>query len=425
MSAPTLDALLAALRRRRDVGDWSASSRVATRAVRVLGSGLALTHRGDRAALAARLHVDASDGRGTAELAVDGDGAPAALVDDAVSRAAASVGPSWRASPASAPARVELHDDAAAVPEVAVDDLARAVEAEAARAGVAVIDAQVEVERAEVAVVTGRGLATQWRETTVGWRATVAVGGATARLAGTARRLRDLGLAGALAAAAARAAARAGARAMPPGVRDVLVGPALLGGDAAALLAPLAALADAGLHRQGLARTPVGAEIAAGAEEIPEPLTVRSDGTLPWGVRSAPVSVHGEPVRRFAVVEAGVLRGLALDEREAALRGAAPNGGVRGLVVSPGATPTAALRAPGVLELLEVSFVDVEVMTGELALGIGLALLHGDGGPTAVTGGAVRGDALLGLARARRGAEVERHAGYAGPAVLLPALEVG
>ncbi|MCB9574666.1 MAG: hypothetical protein H6709_21525, partial [Kofleriaceae bacterium] len=219
---------------------------------------------------------------------------------------------------------------------------------------------------------------------------------------------------------------RPAAIATPTGRRDVVMPAEVLGGDAGGVLAVLATLADASLHRQGLARTRVGAAVVEGADVAPEPLTVRCDGTQRLGLGSAPLGDHGEPVRRFTIVDGGVLRGLALDEREAALRGEPPNGGVRNLTIGGGASTPEALRAPGALELLEVTHVDVEPLTGQVAIGIGLATLHGDAGATTtVSGGELQGDLVAALCRSRRTAGTSRDGGYIGPGLIgLPGLIV-
>ena len=130
-------------------------------------------------------------------------------------------------------------------------------------------------------------------------------------------------------------------------------------------------------------------------------------------------------MRRFLIVVGGALVGLALDEREAALRGVPPNGGVRNLVIGAGASSPAALRADGALELLEVSHVDVEPLTARVAIGIGLAIVHDAAGPRTVAGREIQGDLVAAFARSLRTHDSVRDGPYAGPSLIaLPGLVV-
>jgi hypothetical protein len=227
-----------------------------------------------------------------------------------------------------------------------------------------------------------------------------------------------------LADAAQRARDRASAGAAPTGPRLVLLPAALFGGTGAAILDAITAIADASLHRQGLARARLGEPIIDGADAVAEPLSIISDGTLAWGQRSAPLGVHGEPVRRFPILDAGVLVGLGLDEREGALRGTPPNAGVANLVLSEGTAEADALRTDGALEILELTYVDLEPLTGRASLGIGLARLHG-ATPQLVTGGELQGDLVTSLARSTRSSAHVTVGPYAGPElILLPDLRV-
>lgn len=420
--AGVFEALAAALAdREARFGDWSVHGRKRTWAEARAG----LVRRGRRDETSASVHVDVPKGRGSAELVLDTPEPIDLLLDDARARALAAVGPGWQSSPPAAPAKVALADPRLGDPEDAALQLLDELTAAAATAGVTLVDALVTVERSERAVSTSRGLASRWAETALAIEATIASGGRTARIGRRLRRRADLGLAAMFADAAQRARDRGGATATPAGVRPVLISAALLGGEGAAILDAVGAIADAGLHRQGLARARVGAPIVDGATSAAEPLSISSDGTLRWGLRSAPLGVHGEPVRRFPILDAGTLVGLGLDEREGALRGTPPNAGVANLVFSEGAADAAALRDAGVLELHELTYVDLEPLTGRASLGIGLATVHG-ATPQLVSGGELQGDLVAALARSIRSSTHVTAGPYAGPdLLLLPDLRVG
>jgi hypothetical protein len=420
--------LVAALDARgRTIGDWSARLRDAER-VEITGAGPPVVRAVRTSELAARLHVDGPTGRGSAELVLDTPTPPdsmAARIDEALQRAAVAIGPGWRTSPPGAPARVTVGEARLLEPEAIARTLVETITAAVKKHQAELIELEVSVERAVVAIENKRGLTARWIETLLGFEARIAAGGATARARQQARRKLGLAPGRAIEAAVRRAQARAGATETPPGPRPILVRASLLGGDGAAMLGALAELADATLHRQGLARARVGAPIAEGAAAAVEPLSLSSDGTLAWGIQSAPLGAYGDPVRRFPIVDEGVLVGLSLDEREAALRGVPPNGGVRNLTIGAGRSEAAALRGEGVLELEELAYVDLEPLTGRVALGIGLATLHEGGTTRAVTGREAQGDLVAAFAASRRTAGAIRSGAYRGPElVLLAGLDV-
>jgi predicted Zn-dependent protease len=426
-SRTTFDALVSSLTRRdRGLGDWSARWRQVERAEATTGAGsIRLMSRGE---IGARVHVDAPTGRGSADLAIAAAAPPDSIerwIEQAVARAVQSIGPGWRAPSPSAPARVELDDRQLAIDPATAHALAAQLEATARSHGAEVVGGRIAVERARVAIATGRGLAARWVETRIDVDAVIAVAGVTATVTRAARRRRDLDLGAAVAAAATAARDRERAGETPPGPRPILVPASALGGAGAAILSVLAELADAALHRRGLAPVRVGAEIAAGAAAAAEPLSVASDGTWPFGLGSVPIGDRGEPVRRFAIVERGRLTGLALDETEGALSGAPANGGVRNLTIGDGASTAAALRGDGVLEVREISHVDLEPIGGRVAFGIGLGFVHDGGTSRPVTGREVQGDLLAALARSRRTRGIVTAGAYRGPELIqLPDLVV-
>jgi hypothetical protein len=415
--------------RGRAIADWSARLRDVERIVVTgAGAGTPGVRTVRTTELAARLHVDGPTGRGSAELLIDAPDPPDSIdarIDEALQRAGVSIGPGWRSSPPGAPAKVTVGEARLREPQAIARGLIETIAGAARQRDAELVDSAATVERAVVAIENKRGLTARWQETLLGFDARVAAAGATARARQWARRRTGLLPGSAIEAAAARAKARAAASETPAGRRPILLRAAVLGGDGAAILGALAALADATLHRQGLARARLGAAIVEGAPAAAEPLSLSSDGTLAWGLESAPLAEYGEPVRRFPIVDDGVLVGLSLDEREAALRGVPPNGGVRNLTVGVGRSGAAALRGDGVLEIEELAHVDLEPLTGRVALGIGLATLHEGGATRAVIGREVQGDLIAAFAASRRTAGLVRVGAYRGPdLVLLPELDV-
>ena len=370
--------------------------------------------------LAAQVHADVPAGRGSASFEVGTDAPLAAVVADAAARALASVGPAWRSPPPAAAARVLTRDpevDAGALtglPEVLAAELDRA----AAAAGAVVVDADLAVELAEVRLATSRGLVAGWPATLLSIDATVGRGERRARIRRRVRRRRDLAFGDTIEAALGRAERRARAGVLGRGSYRVLMraGAFLHGGRG--LLAALVGQADPALERQGLVRYRPGQLVAPGASTLPDPLSLSSDGTIPFGLHSAPLGEHGEPVRRFELIARGVARGLALDAREAYARGAQPNGGVRGLVVAAGdvAADDLIRALSPALVIDELGWLDVAPVTGHFRAGIALATLVDGDRRTDVAGGVVRGDAITALALGRRSQETEALPAYRGPA---------
>lgn len=399
--------LVRALGRHRDIEDWTV--RLTTTRTAWRGWGDRDEHgTAERAALIAELHRDQPKGRGSAtcELAADGDATRA--VADAMQRADDAIGPVWRSPSPAAPAKVELVDPAIdpAALGAALDRLVGALMAAIAPHPIARGFAEVAID--DVELTTRRGQRARWRAS----RLEVAVdvgfdGGGVGTIARRARRLDELDLAGALA-AAQLAALHPDAAAPPPGSYPVALRAAALLHGGHGLLAALVEQADPGLERQGLVRYRVGRPIVDGAT-----LSLDSDGTLPFGWRSAPLGDRGEPVRRFPLVTRGVAAGLGLDAREAALRGAQPNGGVRGLVVPPGDVAADELIRGGTVVVDELAWLEVEPTTGWFRAAIASGAIDA----TRIRGGILRGDAIALVARARRSREVAATPLYRGPAL--------
>jgi predicted Zn-dependent protease len=381
-------AVLAALRARRDLADWSVRVVTTQRAWRRLGE-LAGAGTATGATLVVAIHRDGPAGRGSASFTVTAGADARPLLALAVARAAAALGPSWSSPAPAAPARVDTADpDVAGSPTAAVEALVAELAAAAAPAALTAADVTAEV--ADVEVVTRREQRAAWRETALAVTATLADG---ATLDVRARRAPELELAAAI----ARARAATTRAPLAPGRYPVaLTAAALLHGDRG-LLAAFVAQADPRLERQGLVRYRPGQPIGAGAT-----LTLTSDGTLPFGWYSAPLGLHGEAVRRFPLVNRGVAVGLGFDDREAALRGELPNGGVRGLVIPPGTDDEATLRADAVV-IDALDWLEVEPTTGWFRAGVG--------------GATLRGDAIDLLGRARTSATTWTTPTYRGPAL--------
>jgi predicted Zn-dependent protease len=432
-----LDQVVAALRRHGGVDDFVAVERT--------GQRLEATRRGRVRRLTARhvdvaLYRDLRGSRGGAYLRVgerDGDLGP--LVEAAMARAARARGPAWTLPPPAAPARVDVSDPALiADPEGALAGV---------RAQLAFVGPQRELAHWRIAVDlwrlevrTSLSLASAYSSTLVAVEGALA--GSNEPFAARARRLGDLDWASAAAGASAQARLRERAMRLAPGAYDLVLSGDALAPDTSALLAPerdapragaglvardplagdaafgwfgpLLAQADARLVRQGLSRYAPGASIHGNAPLRGEPLTLTSDGTIPYGLRSRPFGDWGEPMRQLTLIKDGTAVDVVLDLREAALRGGMPSA-LGNIVLPPGRTLPDALRARAerpLVEAVSLAWLAVEPATGDFTAELDLGQ-RDDG--TAVTGGSFRGNVFELLAGARYSARLTARAWYRGP----------
>jgi predicted Zn-dependent protease len=409
------------------------------------------------------VYRDVRRGRGSSRLRVAGSMSRpdmAQLVDQAAKRAARSLEPAWSLPPPAAPARVDVADaalprdlmSAALALEEQLHDLLGKHDDD--RVDLMLRGLRVDAARDRVTVRTSRGFMHVFDQTMLSMAMVLAARDAgqvepgmqpgvdSIRVRG--RRVADLDLGGAIGRAARHLSDRQRAEPTPPGRYDLVLSDSALTPDAVTEMSrelhawhepehqplrgaaeygwfgPLVAQADARVVREGLARYLPGQPIYRGR---PDPsadlLTVASDGALPFGLLSQPVGAQGEPVRRFTLVERGVAAGLALDLREAALRGVMANGGVRNLHVAPGSTPEDALHQPDALPLLHavaIDWLEIDTRSGELVAALGLGYRQsGAGAKTPVTGGVIRGNVFELWAGARLAANEVTAGWYRGP----------
>jgi predicted Zn-dependent protease len=410
--------LIRAVSRERRVADWVVIERVAD--VHVVDQFRQVTRRELRSSFTVVLHVDSALGRGSARITVDaGQSTATAVAARALSLATTAVGPGWRSVPPAAPARVTVEDR-----ELPADL------GEAARPLVALasdtVRVRTEISREQAAIQAKSGFHEEWPSTQLRLEALVSDGQRSLELVREARRLAELVEAGpaALAAALEDLTSLQTAQAAPTlgePVDIVLGADALLHDNALGVWSVFAVQADATLERKGLTRYREGLPIVPGAAQVPEPLTITSDGSIDHALRSAPVGEDGDAVRKFDLVERGISAGLALTMREAALRGRDPNGGVRNLVIAPGTWDGTPVRRT--IEIKRLRALSVDPYTGDASLEIALAFDNG----RPFSGGTIRLDLLAALSRARRRKADKplRRGAYVGPpAVLIERVEL-
>ncbi|MEO7329780.1 MAG: metallopeptidase TldD-related protein [Minicystis sp.] len=414
---------------RRDPGAWSVVERIQDTAT--AEDPHSFQRRDHRTRLTLIVHHDVPRGRGSARLDLDAfDGTADDLVDQAIALALTAVGPTWLSTPAAAPAKVVVLDDDLRE----LDAAARGILGRLLRPAGVTTRATIAILREKTTIVASSGFQTTWLATSLRADAQVALGPHQLTVVRTARRAADLDLDAALAAAAADLLQLPGAAPPVPGPCALWLGPdAILHGGDLGLWSIFAHQADAAVERQGLTRFRLHAELAPGAAQLPDPLSITSDGALDFATRSLPITDDAVAIRRFPLVDRGLATGLGLSPREAALRHTDPNGGVRNLVVNPGtwsppstsSSPSSGASPPRLLEVRRLHALAIDPYTGDATLDIAFGLDHrldprtGRAIAIAFTGGSIRLDLITALARARRSSQLLRRGAYHGPADLL------
>lgn len=427
----TVDALRRALiRELGSAGEWVIHERRRASLDRELGTSDATCGRVDHH-FTITVYRDREQIRGEATLTLtpSDEARLDSELSNAINRANKNRGPLWSLPRPAAPARVAITDPSLVTsPDRAIADLGGLLGAADRRTRIP--RARIEVATTDVRVVTSNQFDRDYRGTELRVDCVVLSGSRRLRLATPvslrARQLADVDLAAALARAAEELGAEAAADPVPPGVYDLVI-------DAGALarrsdggfgwLTPLVAQASGRLARQALSRYQPGQSIYGDAELTGDPITLWSDGAIPFGWRSAPFAERGEAVRRFALIERGEAANLALDAREASLRDTLPNGGVRNLVLEPGARSLAEMatgQRPA-LVTTAVSWVDSDPRSGDVAAELRLSRI----GDKVHRGGQVGGNLFDWLPRLRLGKKTLATTAYRGPRWIgIPAVEV-
>lgn len=400
---------------RANVTEWTIVERAQELGVYDDGRGLRRNEQRTRATVVA--HQDQPSGRGSVRLDIAAHDDARQLVAHALRLATAAIGPAWKSPPPAAPAKVELYDRTLEKQEL-VEAAASALRPLRLPQG-HTLSSRIEVLREKVSVQSRAGLDATWTASEVRAELVIIAGAHSLALTRHARRLADLALDSAIADAAKDLERLANAAPPTPGpCALVLSTDAMLHGERGGVWSIFAAQADGVLEHQGLTRYRLGAPITTAAPSAPEPLSIASDGALPFAIASAPVSDEGDAVRRFAIVERGVAAGLGLSAREAASRRRDPNGGVKNLVVVPG-TWNGALPPTRTVEIRRLRALAIDTYTGDATLEIALGIEHDRGVQKPFAGGTIRLDLVAALALARRSASVVSRGSYAGPASVL------
>jgi predicted Zn-dependent protease len=230
----------------------------------------------------------------------------------------------------------------------------------------------------------------------------------------TRRRLDDLQIEGTV--QAYSTFARDSLRAVLPGTHR---GAVILSGEALSnLFQPLTFHASARAAYQQMSR------LQAGESITPEPprgdrLTLLSDATRPYGLKTAPFDEDGVPASRIAVVEDGLLSRNWADARYAAYLDIPPTGAFANLTITPGSRSLETLRDASdgtVYEVVAFSFLSPDPVSGDFVAEIKLGYRHDASGTVPIKGGSLSGNLFAALGEAYFSSETYSDGTYFGPA---------
>ena len=205
---------------------------------------------------------------------------------------------------------------------------------------------------------------------------------------------------------------------------DAWEGPVILSGDAVAQFfdshfgGPLLAHASAEMAYQRMSRFKAG-EFITGEEPRGDRLTLSSDATRPYGLRTSAYDSSGIPAQSVALIEDGVFMRPWADARYAQYLGVPATGDIGNVTVNRGSTPLEGLRNAtqgSVYEIVAFSLFNPDPVTGDFSTEIRLGYRHDASGVRPIKGGSLVGNAFMALADARFSAEPFTDGVYFGPA---------
>ncbi len=265
-----------------------------------------------------------------------------------IQQARQSLGPNWRLQPPAAPARVLGSDDAILRDSDEIADEVFGTLQSHKPSSVELLQAAVTITRETSRVQISNGFDNQKLSAQLDVEIhLLAKGGRPIRFQSSSRSL-DIHWAAVLERESKRSTAMATAISPDPGECDlVLLGDCYVPSNRHdfGIWTALCNQSSAELARTGLARHQVGQSLRT-EEFVGEELTLASDGTLDFGLRTAPFGDFGQPVRRFPIVTKMRASGQAMDYRDAAIAGGIANGGVRNLVIASGSKSEEELLSP-------------------------------------------------------------------------------
>jgi predicted Zn-dependent protease len=146
-----------------------------------------------------------------------------------------------------------------------------------------------------------------------------------------------------------------------------------------------------------------------------DPLTVWANRSIPFGIYSSRFDAEGLPAQRLELIRNNELISFAASQRYADYMNIPATGAFGGVEVAPGPSPVAALLAEPYIEIIQFSWFNPDLITGDFATEIRFGYLVENGERKPFRGGQLIGNYLNALADVRWSAEPGMFGNYLGP----------
>jgi PmbA protein len=146
-----------------------------------------------------------------------------------------------------------------------------------------------------------------------------------------------------------------------------------------------------------------------------DPLTVWANRCMPFGIYSSRFDEEGLPAQRVELIRNNELVAFAASQRYADYLNLRATGAFGGLELHPGSAAAAALLSEPYVEIIQFSWFNPDLITGDFATEIRLGYLVENGVRKPFRGGQLIGNYLDALADVRWSVETDMFGSYLGP----------
>jgi predicted Zn-dependent protease len=161
--------------------------------------------------------------------------------------------------------------------------------------------------------------------------------------------------------------------------------------------------------------------IVTDVEPSGDRLTVVSDATRPWGIKTAEFDGEGLPGRRVTLIQDGEFVQHWAGMRYATYLGIPPTGEFANLTIAPGQWPLDELRSTSgepIYEIVAFSWLNPDPISGDFTVEIKLGYRHDATGSHPIKGGSLSGNVFTAFSRAQLSAQTYSDGWYFGPAAI-------
>jgi predicted Zn-dependent protease len=161
--------------------------------------------------------------------------------------------------------------------------------------------------------------------------------------------------------------------------------------------------------------------IVTDVEPSGDRLTVVSDTTRPWGIKTAASDGEGLPGRQVTLIQDGVFVQHWAGMRYATYLGIPPTGEFGNLTIAPGQWPLDELRSTSgepIYEIVAFSWLNPDPISGDFTVEIKLGYRHDATGSHPIKGGSLSGNVFTAFSRAQLSAQTYSDGWYFGPAAI-------